>query len=93
MKTILLVIIKLYWLLIPKHKRRKCLFKTSCSNYVYDKTKSEGLISGLKALKFRINNCNSQYSIMEINGEKVLVTKTNIVFKEKLINKTILLNS
>ena len=81
----------MYWLLIPKHKRRKCLFKKSCSNYVYEKTKSEGLISGLSALRFRIKNCNPQYSIMELDGEKILVTKTNYIIKENLINESLLM--
>lgn len=80
----------MYWLLIPKHKRRKCLFKKSCSNYVYDKAKSEGFISGLKALKFRISNCNPNYIIMNLNGEKVLITKTNYIIKENLINEFLL---
>ncbi len=92
MKIFLLAIIKLYWFLIPKQKRRKCLFKTSCSNYVYEKTKHEGLISGLRALKFRINNCNSNYMIIEIHGEKVLITRANNLIKKELINKAILKN-
>lgn len=90
MRLILIVIIKLYWLLIPKHRRRRCLFKKSCSIYVYEITKSEGLISGLGALRYRINNCNSHYNIMKINGEKVLVSKTNKVFNKKQINTSIL---
>lgn len=90
MKITLIVIIKLYWLIIPKHKRRKCLFKKTCSNYVYEITKSEGLISGLKALSFRINNCNSHYSFIELEGEKILVTKTNYILKEDLLNQSLL---
>ncbi|MBN4047344.1 membrane protein insertion efficiency factor YidD [bacterium AH-315-P13] len=90
MKYLLLIIIKCYWLVIPKSKRRKCLFKISCSNYVYKKTKTEGVISGLNALKFRIKNCNPNYNIIEINGEKVLVTKRNKNFKENEIDISIL---
>lgn len=90
MKYLLLTIIKAYWRLIPESKRRKCLFEISCSNYVYDTTKVDGLILGIKALKFRFRNCNQHYSILNINGEKVLITKTNKIFKESEINKTIL---
>lgn len=81
----------MYWLIIPKHKRRKCLFKKSCSRYVYDTTKSEGFISGLRALKFRINNCNPHYSIMELNKEQVLITKANNIFNIEEINHSILI--
>ncbi|ARV08190.1 hypothetical protein BTO05_00495 [Winogradskyella sp. PC-19] len=90
MKVFLLIVIKLYWYLIPKNRRRKCLFKKSCSNYVYETTKSEGLFSGLKALKFRVKNCNPHYSIMELDGEKVLITKSNKIFKENFINQSII---
>ncbi len=90
MKVFLLLIIKLYWFLIPKSNRRKCLFKTSCSNYVYEETKTKGLFSGMRALKFRVQNCNSNYSLMELNGRQVLITKTYQVFKEEEISKSIL---
>ena len=90
MKRFLLILIKVYWLAIPKSSRRRCLFQESCSNYVYRITKNEGLISGLKALKFRIHNCNQHYSIIEIDNERFLITKSNIVFKEKEISNSIL---
>ncbi len=90
MKFILISLIKLYWLLIPKHKRRKCLFKKSCSSYVYDVTKTYGLISGLKALKFRINNCNPQYRIIEVKGETVLITKSLRTFRQKDLNQSLI---
>jgi putative component of membrane protein insertase Oxa1/YidC/SpoIIIJ protein YidD len=91
MKAFLLIIIKSYWILIPESKPRKCLFKKSCSNYVYEKTKTEGLISGVKALKFRIKNCNSNYNLITINGEEILVSATQQIFKESKLNKSILL--
>jgi len=89
MKIVLLLIIRAYWFLIPKHKRRKCLFKVSCSNYVYKKTKSEGLIKGIKALKFRVENCNHYYNIIEVNNEKLLISTKLLIFKEKEINQTV----
>ena len=90
MKLLLLLIIRIYWFLIPPSKRRKCLFKISCSHYVFDKTSSGGFISGLKALSFRIKNCNSKYNIIIINEEKFLVTATNQVINEDEINTSIL---
>ena len=90
MKVLLLILIKTYWLLIPKSKRRKCLFKESCSNYVYEKTKREGLISGVKALKFRIKNCNSNYNLINVNGEKIMISANQQVFKKSELNKSIL---
>lgn len=90
MKVFLLILIRIYWLFIPKSKRRKCLFKKSCSQYVYDIAKRDGLLLGLKALSFRIKNCNSQYNIMDIGKEKILITKTHKIFKEKDISPFLL---
>jgi len=89
MKILLLLIIKLYWRCIPASKRRKCLFKTSCSNHVFDKAKSEGLISGLRALQFRIKNCNANYNIIHVNGEKILISATQKTFKENELSSSI----
>lgn len=65
MKNLLLLLIKMYWKIIPPSKRRKCIFKTSCSKHVYEKTVSEGLISGLKAFRYRFQNCRSGAYIIE----------------------------
>lgn len=89
-KAILFLIIKSYWLLVPRQKRRKCLFKTSCSHYVYQKTKEKGLQAGLRALYFRMQNCNNEYQIIKVGDEKILVTKTNKVFREKELSEFIL---
>lgn len=90
MKAILLIFIKIYWLFVPEKRRRKCLFKTSCSHYVYQQTKENGIQKGLKALRFRMQNCNSNYQIIEVDGEKILVTKTRKLFREKDLNEFIL---
>lgn len=90
MKYLLLMMIKLYWKFIPESKRRKCLFKVSCSNYVYRKTKEKGLVGGLKALLFRIHNCNSKYNIIEVDNKKLLVSSRFKVFNKNEINHSIL---
>ncbi len=90
MKSILLLSIKSYWILVPKSRRRKCLFKTSCSHYVYQQTKEKGLQAGLQSLHFRIKNCNPNYQIIDLGDEKILVTKTNKVFREKELSEFIL---
>ena len=90
MRIILLIIIRSYWFLIPKSKRRRCLFKLSCSNYVFRKTKKEGFIEGLKALRFRVDNCNSNYCIIELDGQMILVTNSNKIFYEHEMSNSIL---
>jgi len=89
MKYFFLIIIKLYWRFIPETKRRKCLFKVSCSNHVYDITKKRGLFQGIRALHFRLYNCNPNYHLLTINKEKLLLSATNKVFKLEELNETL----
>jgi len=80
MRIVLLWLIKSYWLLIPPKKRNKCLFKKSCSNYVFDISKEEGMIKGLKALRYRFKHCRSGYYIINGVDGKILITAHNEVF-------------
>ena len=64
------LIIKLYWKLIPEHKRRNCLFKESCSKYVMRRYNEEGSITALNALYIRFKQCRPGYEIIySVNGE------------------------
>lgn len=80
MKYLLLGLIQLYWKLIPIDKRMVCLFRESCSNYIYRITKQNGLIKGLIALRYRTLLCKPKY----------LLIKHNESFELKLNDGTIL---
>ena len=80
MKYLLITIIRLYWL-IPKGWRRKCIFKNSCSYFIYGITKEEGLKSGLKAFYSRYKQCRTNYTIYITDDKKewvILADKTVI---------------
>ncbi len=87
MKYILLFFIRLYWKLIPESKRRKCIFRQTCSNYVYKETKNRGLIRGIKALAFRYNNCRPEFDVFidHKTGRKLMRLKTGIILEESQI--------
>lgn len=87
MKIILLSTIRLYWLLIPISKRRKCIFKESCSRKVYEQTGLNGFISGLKTLSFRMKNCNSDFDVFtdSVTGNKKMILKTGVIVNESQI--------
>ena len=68
MKHLLLSIIRLYWRLLPEGRRRPCLYRESCSKYVYRTTQTDGLLSGLRALRHRVQCCRPGYSVHH-NGE------------------------
>jgi len=63
MKALFLLIIRSYWALIPKEKRRPCIFNVTCSQYVYSKTSQGGLYEGLRALLYRFVNCRAGFQV------------------------------
>jgi len=91
MKYLLLISIRIYQILAPKRFRGKCLFKESCSNFTFRTTKEKGFIAGIKALKYRIQNCRPNYFLTEINGKILLITAKNQTIEEEFINNRILL--
>lgn len=80
MKFLLLYLIKVYWQVKPKRTTAKCLFRESCSKYVYRNTLEKGLVSGLKSLLFRFQHCRSGYYVIELNGIIGIISKKNHFF-------------
>ena len=90
MKYLLLLLIKIYQTFMPRRFRRECLFKESCSNFVYRKTKVEGLKGGIRAFIYRYRNCRPDYHISEENGKVSLITVKNEVIEESCIDERLL---
>ncbi|RDI14435.1 hypothetical protein DEU42_102128 [Flavobacterium sp. AG291] len=84
-------VIQLYWL-IPKRMRRKCLFKKTCSVYVYEHTKNAGVIAGMKSLVYRFKNCRHgvQLFIDPTSGEKKMILPDNSIINQEYISENIL---
>lgn len=77
----------MYWKCIPAFKRKKCIFKKSCSNYVFEVTQKEGFIKGLKAFIFRYENCNGNFQIFKnpINNKIQMILPTQIIIESEEI--------
>lgn len=92
MKHFLLIIIRLYWITIPESKRNKCLFRKSCSRYVFDITTEQGFIKGVKAFYYRFKNCRhgSVLYTDSVTGKKKLVLPNNQIVEEHEIAEYIL---
>ncbi|MFB9076761.1 membrane protein insertion efficiency factor YidD [Flavobacterium procerum] len=84
MKYLILLFIRLYWFLIPQSKRRKCIFKKSCSNYVFETTQKEGFLKGLKAFQFRYKNCRGNFAIFQnpIDNKIQMILTSQIIISE-----------
>jgi len=92
MKHLILFAIKMYWSCIPPSKRKKCIFKKSCSNYVFEITQKEGFISGLKAFCFRYKNCRGNFAIFKnpiTNKLQVLLPSQAIIETEEIAERLI----
>ncbi|WP_419494380.1 membrane protein insertion efficiency factor YidD [Chryseobacterium bernardetii] len=88
MKNLLILLIKIYWLVIPPEKRRKCIFRTSCSKHVYETITNEGFISGLYALIYRFKNCRSgAYIIENSSGETQIILPNQQILNEMEISE------
>ncbi|MFM5893100.1 MAG: hypothetical protein ACKOQM_01525 [Novosphingobium sp.] len=64
MRWMIRAIIRTYWLLIPAYRRRKCLFKESCSRHVYRETDA-GFHDAIRAFRYRFGACRPGYVRLE----------------------------
>jgi len=92
MKFILLGIIQLYWGIIPKYKRRPCVFAENCSHYVYRITLKKGLYSGFLALRERFHKCRPGYTVFkdDQNNSFELCLKDGSIIRDDKISPTLL---
>ncbi|MBK0384537.1 membrane protein insertion efficiency factor YidD [Pedobacter sp. SD-b] len=87
MKIILLLLIRLYWLIVPVQKRKRCIFRYSCSKYVFEITKVMGFKKGINALFFRMNNCNHKFDLVKNNttNKYEMILKDGTIINENRI--------
>lgn len=90
MKYLLLFVIRLYWWLIPPSRRKHCIFRESCSNYVWRITKEDGFKAGIKAFLFRNKHCCPGYAIYKFQGRFEIKTVNGHILKEKEIDPRLL---
>ena len=91
MKYIIILIIKLYYKVVPEDNRRVCIHAESCSKYVLRITKKRGFIRGLMAYIDRKKSCNPNYTV-ETSTNMIIKIKTQngIVLNESEINPFII---
>lgn len=94
MRTLIILVIKSYWFLIPKEKRRHCVFRKSCSNYVYEVTQEKGFVKGIKAFIFRFRNCRNTIEIFKNPIDKTVevILPNKKVLKQNEVSKRIVSN-
>lgn len=85
MKQLILIIIKLYWISIPNKSRRHCLFKETCSQFVYRQANELGFFGGIKAFLLRFKRCRKGYHIYTTDkGFVMKLIDGTIVYEEDI---------
>ena len=78
MKFILLLAVRIYWFAIPASRRRRCLFRESCSMHVYRTATDLGFRSGMSALRTRFKLCRPGYSWHGDGADVRLVARNGV---------------
>ena len=76
MKYLFLLIIKLYWI-IPKRRRKKCIFHETCSRHTYKAFSEKGVREGVRILKQRTKQCRPGF--YQINSNEYRLADKSIV--------------
>lgn len=85
MKWVFLTIIQLYWKIIPEKNRRSCLFKETCSHYVYQHTTEYGFLKGYNALRLRMKKCRKGYQVYSGNkGFEMKLADGSFITEEEI---------
>lgn len=91
-RRVFLWAIKAYWL-IPGSFHDKCIFRESCSHYVYRITNEKGIKAGICALKERNKQCRPGYILYRYNGRIYLKTAEGEIYPEEQIALSLLRSS
>lgn len=73
--------VRLYWFSKSKNSNPKCIFRKSCSHYVYEITQKQGYLKGLKAFVFRYRNCRGYIQVFK----NPISNKTNMLLSSRII--------
>lgn len=82
MKHLLLLAIRIYWK-IPTKMHQKCIFRETCSHYVYRIASEQGFLAGLRALRRRNEVCRPGYVVYLSQGRYYLQAANGEVFEEQ----------
>lgn len=61
MRCLVMMVVRLYWALIPAARRRPCLFRETCSHFVLRAAREGGFRAAVSALRTRIRQCRPGY--------------------------------
>ena len=81
MKYLLLLAIRIYWK-IPTKLHQHCIFRETCSHYVYRIASEQGIFAAFKAIRERNELCRPGYIVYKSLGHYYLKTANGTIFEE-----------
>jgi putative component of membrane protein insertase Oxa1/YidC/SpoIIIJ protein YidD len=70
MRWLLILSIRVYRLIPSRFKKRRCLYRETCSLFVMRATMEGGLLIGCRALRQRFERCRPPYSVCYDNPSR-----------------------
>jgi len=87
MKFLILLAIRIYWW-IPTKLHQRCIFRETCSHYVYRIASKHGFWAGIMAFKERNDLCRPGYIVYKSLGRYYMKTANGTIIEEKDIALT-----
>jgi uncharacterized protein len=78
-----------YWNTVPEDKRKICIYRITCSKFVYNKFNNNGFVSGILAYFYRMKSCNHKYIISHKNNMVIIKDSQGNIIEENEINPLI----
>lgn len=72
-------------MVFSEKKRPCCIFKETCSHYVYRQTNDGGFFNGMSALKNRLKKCRKGYQLYtSLNGFEIELADGSIIKEDEI---------
>lgn len=87
----ILILIKLYWMVFSNRKKPSCIFKETCSHYVYRNTQDGGFVIGMRAFIERLKKCRKGYQLYtSLQGFEMELADGSIIKEDEIAPRILL---
>jgi uncharacterized protein len=90
-KHLLLACMRGYWKFWPRHLKRRCIYRETCSCHVYRVTTQRGFLEGCRALSQRIRTCRPGYTVSTHRTEIGLILRDGSFLPQHFVADEVLM--
>jgi putative component of membrane protein insertase Oxa1/YidC/SpoIIIJ protein YidD len=85
MRVLLFAVVRVYWAVWPRHLNRGCIYRETCSHYIYRVSRETGFLAGCRALLQRFQTCRPGYAVTTEDGELGLMLRDGSFVPERFV--------